>query len=307
MQVPPLTDMDGQRHDQVNASGVENNDDEEEYDRNSASRSWLMMLATTGPLFAACVILGFCCFSGDIQQSNFLLRLSSSEESDGPKLWLALSGFCLDIGSATNCSISPLNTFYENAYNRSEDSVGELREHLPADFSTEATLLLVSFVLIGVSAVFTAWASLDLRKAQFLAREDRRGWVTEWLAARVGFSEVHEQEVRLTADQRLEMLGVFFAAAGVTSGMAGAGSLSSGTAAANATVNALASNIETDFTQSGEGAALSLVYASQACAGFNILLEVLILAYDGLLRRVRFEYESLIDGMSPYLKFQTTC
>lgn len=56
---------------------------------------------------------------------------------------------------------------------------------------------------------------------------------------------------------------------------------------------------DSDFTQSQEGSVLSLLYAAQALVGFTILLEVLTLAYDGLMRRVRFEYESLIDGVPP--------
>lgn len=89
---------------------------------------------------------------------------------------------------------------------------------------------------------------------------------------------------------------MFFAAVGVSCGMAAATDLTSATAAANATVNALGSSVKSDFAQSSEGSVLSLLYASQGCAGFTILLEVLTLAYDGLMRRIRFEYEKLIDG-----------
>lgn len=185
MRVPRHSATDEAWPDQVNAPGTEHGDEEEdEEDEKGGSISWLLLLLTAGPLVVACVLLGMACFSGDIQSSNYLLKISG-KGGKSPKLWLALSGFCLDTGSQTNCSISALNTYYSKAYKTSEVDVGDLKKYLPEDYGTNATLLLVSFVLVGVAAVFTGWAALDMRRAYLLEQEERRSWVAEWMQARV--------------------------------------------------------------------------------------------------------------------------
>lgn len=233
------------------------------------------------PILAAICMIGLLVFgtSGFISSNSrgFLLHLGQGDSKNSTAaahsdLWLGLSGYCIQLTDGEKiCDISALNTFYEKAYN--QVSLGSLLVSMPSDFGSQASSLLASLVFLVTSVIFQIWALLELRKAEKDEFAKRKRWVHEMIVAK-----------------RLEIFFLVFAFGSLVCGISATTTLAASVSATCATINALGPILEdSEFGQCTQGNVTVVLLVAWLSASLACLLQLAVIAFDGLSRKLRFE------------------
>ena len=233
------------------------------------------------PILAAICMVGLLVFgsSGFISSSSkgFLLHLEQGDSKNSSAavhsdLWLGLSGFCIQPRDGEKaCDISSLNTFYEKAYN--QVSLGSLLPTMPSNFGSQASSLLASIIFLLTSVIFQIWALLELRKAERDEFAKRKRWVHEMIVAK-----------------RLEIFFLIFAFGALVCGLSATTTLAASISATCASVNALGPLLEdSEFGKCTQGNVTVVLLVAWLSASLACLLQLGVIAFDGLSRKLRFE------------------
>lgn len=105
-------------------------------------------------------------------------------------------------------------------------------------------------------------------------------------------------------------MGCAFALAGLACGIAATTSLTASASAACAAVNTLAPTIDdSDYTSCEKGTVVTVLLIALASAAVTTFFQLVLLAQDGLSRKLRLQYEAMVFDLDAFAKddFVGTC